>query len=113
MHLAEGLSWFDSVYFAMVSISTIGYGDIVPQTNPGKIVAMVYSITGVPLFIYTAGLFVERRLGALVSRYLTDHSEQLADLEDEIDELGEEIEELGEKLKEKKQGGWLKSLGMK
>jgi len=30
------LSWLDAFYFAIVTASTVGYGDILPQTKGGK-----------------------------------------------------------------------------
>lgn len=93
-HRAEGLGRFNSVYFAMISISTIGYGDIVPHTVAGKIVTMVYSITGVPLFIYTAGLFVERRIKSVVDTYITQQQQKIQEIEWDIDDLEQDIEKI-------------------
>ena len=38
----EGWSFFDSIYFTSVTMSTIGYGDMAPLTHAGKLVAMFY-----------------------------------------------------------------------
>ena len=35
----EGLSLVDAFYFSIVTITTVGYGDIHPSTEPGKILA--------------------------------------------------------------------------
>ncbi|MCC2523458.1 ion transporter [Vibrio coralliilyticus] len=50
-----------SIYWAIVTITTVGYGDLVPQTNLGKAVASItmllgYSILAVPTGIITAEL---------------------------------------------------------
>ena len=50
-----------SIYWAIVTITTVGYGDLVPQTNLGKAVASLtmllgYSILAVPTGIITAEL---------------------------------------------------------
>ncbi|MEZ8824980.1 ion transporter [Vibrio sp. 10N.261.55.A7] len=50
-----------SIYWAIVTITTVGYGDLVPQTSIGKAVASItmllgYSILAVPTGIITAEL---------------------------------------------------------
>lgn len=49
--LTEGLSPADAFYFVVVTIATVGYGDIVPHTGTGKIVAIFLIIAGVGTFI--------------------------------------------------------------
>jgi voltage-gated potassium channel len=38
----EDRSFFNSLYFTSVTMSTIGYGDMAPTTYAGKLVAMFY-----------------------------------------------------------------------
>lgn len=52
----EQLSWVDAYYFSVVTLITVGYGDITPQTDFGKIFTTFYIIIGVgiiSLFIRT------------------------------------------------------------
>ncbi len=76
MYLIEGeehgfTSVPTSVYWAIVTMTTVGYGDITPQTIPGKTLAAIvmilgYSIIAVPTGIVTAEI-VETAVGAKVS----------------------------------------------
>ncbi|WP_158264537.1 ion transporter [Photobacterium rosenbergii] len=55
-----------SIYWAIVTITTVGYGDIVPQTDMGKAIAsftmlLGYSILAVPTGIITAELSLEMK----------------------------------------------------
>jgi Ion channel len=43
---AEGMKIFNSIYFSMITLSTVGYGDIVPFTRPAKTLAMMEAMTG-------------------------------------------------------------------
>jgi len=57
-------SFFDAVYWATISLTTVGYGDIYPVTTVGKIVTMVSSVLGIaiialPSGVITAGYLVE------------------------------------------------------
>lgn len=50
-----------SIYWTIVTITTVGYGDITPQTNLGQVIAAAamltgYSILAVPTGIFTAEL---------------------------------------------------------
>lgn len=48
-HYVEGFSWVDAYYFCVVTLATVGYGDIVPHTDLGKIFTTFYIIFGVGL----------------------------------------------------------------
>ena len=66
MYLVEGeKSGFDniprSIYWAIVTLTTVGYGDISPQSNLGQVIAalimiMGYSIIAVPTGIVTSAI---------------------------------------------------------
>jgi voltage-gated potassium channel Kch len=45
----EGRSYVDSLYFAVVTVSTVGYGDIAPSSTTGRIFTLVLMIGGVML----------------------------------------------------------------
>lgn len=49
--LFEGLSPADALYFTVVTVATVGYGDIHPVTREGKILAMFVIILGVGAFL--------------------------------------------------------------
>lgn len=57
-------SFFEAVYWAAVSLSTVGYGDIYPITSAGRVITMLSSFFGIavvalPSGIITAG-YMER-----------------------------------------------------
>jgi hypothetical protein len=49
--IIEDLSLADALYFTIVTVATVGYGDIHPATTAGKILALVLIITGVGTFL--------------------------------------------------------------
>ena len=42
----EGFSLLDSFYFSFITLATIGYGDITPVTDLGKLVTVIYGMAG-------------------------------------------------------------------
>lgn len=49
-HRIEGWSYLDAYFFTMVTISTVGYGSLVPVTAAGKIGTTVLIVFGIGLF---------------------------------------------------------------
>ena len=47
----EDLTWLDSLYVSVITISTVGYGDISPVTRAGKIFTMGYVVVGIGVFV--------------------------------------------------------------
>ncbi len=45
-----------SIYWAIVTVTTVGYGDIVPQTVAGKIIASAIMITGYAIIAIPTGI---------------------------------------------------------
>jgi len=48
----EGWSYIDAVYFAVSTATTLGYGDFVPQTIPGKLFTIIYAFIIISLALY-------------------------------------------------------------
>ncbi|PLX40468.1 MAG: potassium channel protein [Deltaproteobacteria bacterium] len=54
-HLLEGYSAIDSVYMAVITLSTVGYGEPAPMSQAGRLFAIVYIIGGVTMATYFLG----------------------------------------------------------
>ena len=48
---AEGFSFLDAFYFMIVTMATVGYGDVHPVTPAGKVLTILIIITGVGTFV--------------------------------------------------------------
>lgn len=49
-------TFFDAIYWACVSLTTVGYGDIYPVSDLGRVVTMLSSLVGVALIALPAGI---------------------------------------------------------
>ncbi len=67
-HFVEKLPWLDANYFSVVTLSTVGYGDITPHTDAGKIFTIFYIFTGVGIITSFIHYAFRRRVN---NRYRT------------------------------------------
>lgn len=49
-------SFFDAVYWATVSLTTVGYGDIYPTSTVGQIITMISALFGIAIVALPAGI---------------------------------------------------------
>lgn len=57
----EGWSWVDSFYFCSVAVTTVGFGDLTPTTDAGKLFCVGYIFVGIAIIT----TFLDARLKML------------------------------------------------
>lgn len=87
---------FDAVWWAISTMTTVGYGDKVPVTMEGKVVAMILMVTGVGLFGVLTGLFAR----LFMEPDLKKEDADISALTTEIRLLHERMERIEGKLDE-------------
>ena len=55
----EGWDWFDSVYMMIITLATVGYGEVHPLSQAGRVITCFVILTGVGTFFYLAGAIVQ------------------------------------------------------
>ena len=60
-------TFFDALYWATVSLTTVGYGDIYPVSTIGRCVTMFSSLLGIALIALPAGIVTAGYMNALQS----------------------------------------------
>lgn len=50
-HYLEGWDWIDCLYFSVITLTTIGYGDFSPQTDAGKLFTLIYILVGLGMIL--------------------------------------------------------------
>ena len=59
---AEGWSLLDSLYFSVVTLTTVGYGDLSPSTAAGKVFTILYIFVGLSIVLGFVNAVAERSL---------------------------------------------------
>jgi voltage-gated potassium channel len=58
-------SFFDALYWATVTLTTVGYGDLCPVTNLGRFISMLSSLFGVAIIALPSGVITASYLDEL------------------------------------------------
>jgi voltage-gated potassium channel len=87
----NGLSAWDGVWFATETVTTVGYGDITPTTNAGRVIAMLIMFVGIGfvalLTAFIADRFINQEGEGAVKSVESDLGAQLRRLNDRLDQL--------------------------
>lgn len=67
-------NFFDAVYWATVSLTTVGYGDIYPVTVAGKVVTMISSFMGIAIVALPAGIITSGLMEELSEKKMNKSS---------------------------------------
>jgi len=71
-HSVEGWSSLDSIYFVAVTVTTVGYGDLYPVSETGKIFTIFFSFFGVVFAFYYVSLISKVVFKKHVSKKMTE-----------------------------------------
>ena len=66
--LLEDWSWVDALYFSVITLTTVGYGDLSPSTDASKLFTVVYVISGISLFGALLNEVMKRRARRVAER---------------------------------------------
>lgn len=99
-HFVEWRRYFDSLYFVVITMTTIGYGDFIPHTELGRAFTMIYAVVGVPTFLAIAAAILEARFGRRIKHYMHEVHREMRFAANELDHVEEKVDENTEDIKE-------------
>lgn len=75
-HFSDGLTFIDAFYLTGITLTTVGYGDLVPANDASKLVAVFFSFAGIGLVFYSMNVLAraafdrqEERMHRLFERH--------------------------------------------
>ena len=57
----EDWGWVDSLYFSVITLTTVGYGDLAPSSSASKVFTIFYIVTGISLLGAAMNEVLKRR----------------------------------------------------
>ena len=82
----EGLSWIDAFYFSGLTLTTVGYGDITPQTDVGKIFAVIYTFFGLGIVLTLFKIVADHAFVFSNVKNILDHIHKKREIKKEVHE---------------------------
>ena len=55
----EQISWWESFYFTTATVTTVGYGDIVPKSHAGQLFTSIFILFGVGTVLYALSVLAQ------------------------------------------------------
>ena len=61
-------NFFDALYWATISITTIGYGDIYPVTTVGRLITMISALVGMAVIALPTGIITAAYMAEITKK---------------------------------------------
>lgn len=87
----------DGLWWALVTITTVGYGDLYPVTETGRLIAAAVMIGGIALL----GVVTATLASWIVERVARDEDKERAASRRQVAELGDELRQIRELLEQR------------
>ena len=100
----EGKSAFEGFYWAITTMTTVGYGDQLPTTDASKVIALVVMLSGIGFVAVLTGAIAERFFRpdvARVEQEVHDVGETEDDVMVHIQDISQRLQQLEKALKRK------------
>ncbi len=102
----QSLSTWDGLWWAFTTATTVGYGDVYPKTDVGRMIALVVMVTGIGLIALFTGAIAERFVSVDVDRVEAELEEDEAAILGEISEIQSRLARLEGLLQRRKSNSW-------
>lgn len=92
-HFVEKRDLFHSFYFTTVTMATVGYWDMAPLTNWGKILAIMYWFMGAPLFIGLTWIILQSKFQKIIKWSIHEYHKEIKEAQKEAEQLWEDLKQ--------------------
>ena len=84
--ILESFDWLESFYMVIITISTVGYGELKPLSDPGRLFASVLIIVNFAIFAYTLSTFTYYVIQGEIFKkmYIDSINKRISELRDHV-----------------------------
>ena len=81
------VTFLDSLWWSVATVTSVGYGDVSPVTPPGKVVGILMMLTGTTLFCSFTALFAT----ALLAGQIEEVENEMKSIEVNVKRIEDEV----------------------
>jgi voltage-gated potassium channel len=85
-------TFFDAIYWAACTLTTVGYGDIYPVSQVGRFISMISAFVGVAIVALPSGIITAGYLDELKARRERQMSRKLMKQQNQLDVIDHELD---------------------
>lgn len=107
---SEEISWSNAIYLTVLTVMTVGYGDIAPVKPASRLFTMIYVLVSIPTVLFLGGYIIEdffkRRIQKTenkINEVLIEEDEIMREERQVLSEEKKELEMLKEEIEETRQ----------
>jgi voltage-gated potassium channel len=86
-YLIEGTNFIDSIWYVLVTLTTVGYGDVLPNSTAGKIIGIILILIGILVFSTLTAAISSIYTKRIENKSKNELDERLGRIEDKLDKI--------------------------
>jgi voltage-gated potassium channel len=91
---------WDGVWWAITTMTTVGYGDVYPATDSGRVLAILLMLVGIGFVAILTGAIAERFVAGQVSERAAEVEEVAGEFEDTREAALQELRAISERMRQ-------------
>jgi len=71
-HYSQNYGWVDAVYMTIITVTTVGFGEVLPLDNTGKLITIMLILSSIIVYGYTITVITEYVVGENIFKRIID-----------------------------------------